>query len=204
MRAQLLDANITHMDAVIYTHAHADHTTGMDDLRQFVLKQRAQIPVYADATTTEALLDRFNYIFVQQKGSMYPAILRLNDLPEVTCIDGPGGPIEFMAIDVEHGEISAKGFRIGDLAYIPDVSDIPNHSWPKLAGLECWIIDALRRAPHSSHSHLANTLKWIDQVQPKQAVITNMHIDLDYDTVLAETNANTLPAYDGMTISYQI
>jgi phosphoribosyl 1,2-cyclic phosphate phosphodiesterase len=90
------------------------------------------------------------------------------------------------------------------LAYVPDVSQIPDHTWPKLAGLECWIIDALRREPHSSHSHLANTLKWIEQVQPKQAIITNMHIDLDYDMVLAETKENTVPAYDGMTLSYPL
>jgi len=204
MRNQLLDANISHMDAVIYTHAHADHTAGIDDLRQYVLMQRAQVPVYADAYTQNALLDRFNYAFVQPKGSMYPAILQLNDLDEVTRIDGPGGIIEFMALEVDHGDSHANGYRIGDLAYIPDVITIPDQTWAKLAGLECWIIDALRRTPHASHTHLSNTIDWINQVKPKRAVITNMHVDLDYEDVMTETPENTVPAYDGMTISYTL
>jgi len=204
MRNQLLDAGINHMDAVIYTHAHADHTAGLDDLRQFVLMQRMQVPVYADTLTRDALLDRFNYAFIQPKGSMYPAILQLNDLDEVTRIDGPGGVIEFMALDVDHGSMPAKGFRIGDLAYIPDVITIPDQTWPKLAGLECWIIDALRRKPHATHTHLSNTIDWINRIKPKRAVITNMHIDLDYDDVMDETPENTVPAYDGMTLSFPI
>ncbi len=203
MRMQLLDIGIDHLDAVIYTHAHADHTTGLDDLRQFVLMQRAQMNVYADADTQEALLDRFNYAFVQPEGSFYPAILKLNDLQEVTKIEGAGGAIEFMALDVDHGT-PAKGFRIEDLAYIPDVVRIPDETWPKLAGLDCWIIDALRRTPHVTHTHLSNTLEWIEKIKPRRAVITNMHIDLDYDDVMNETPENTIPAYDGLTISYPL
>jgi phosphoribosyl 1,2-cyclic phosphate phosphodiesterase len=202
MRNQLLDAGITHMDAVVYTHAHADHTNGLDDLRQFVLMQRAQMPVYADKLTREGLLDRFSYAFKQPKDSMYPAILQMKDLQEVTRIEGAGGAIDFMALDVDHGSTLAKGFRIGDLAYIPDVVQIPDQTWPKLASLECWIIDALRRKPHATHTHLSNTVNWINKVKPKRAVITNMHIDLDYDAVIAETPDNTEPAYDGMTLSY--
>ncbi len=202
MRNQLLDANIGHLDAVVYTHAHADHTNGLDDLRQFVLMQRAQVPVYADALTSDALLDRFKYAFVQPKGSMYPAILQLNELQEVTQIDGPGGAINLMALDVDHGSMPAKGFRIDNLAYIPDVITIPDQTWAKLVGLECWIIDALRRTPHATHTHLSNTLGWIERLKPKRAIITNMHIDLDYDDVMAETPENIEPAYDGMSISY--
>jgi phosphoribosyl 1,2-cyclic phosphate phosphodiesterase len=204
MRNQLLDAKINHMDAVVYTHSHADHTTGLDDLRQYVLKQRAQVPVYADAATQHALLDRFNYAFTQVEGSIYPAILKLNDLDEVTRIDGPGGPIDFMALDVDHGAMPAKGFRIGDLAYIPDVITIPDETWAKLAGLEYWIIDALRRTPHTTHTHLENTIKWIEELKPKRAIITNMHVDLDYDDVMAETPDNTEPAYDGMIVRYPL
>jgi len=204
MRAQLLDAGIKHLDAVVYTHAHADHTNGLDDLRQYVLMQRAQLPVYADKLTQEGLLDRFKYAFEQPKGSMYPAILQMHDLQEVTRIDGAGGVIEFMALDVDHGSTLAKGFRIGDLAYIPDVVTIPDQTWPKLSGLECWIIDALRRTPHATHTHLSNTVDWIKRIKPKQAVITNMHIDLDYADVMTETPDNTVPAYDGMTLSFPI
>ncbi len=203
MRQQLLDAGIGALDAVIYTHAHADHTNGLDDLRQYVLMQRAQVPVYADKLTQEGLLDRFNYAFVQPEGSFYPAILQMNDLEDVTRIEGAGGTVEFMALDVDHGT-PAKGFRIEDLAYIPDVVRIPDETWPKLAGLDCWVIDALRRTPHSTHTHLSNTIEWIEQIKPRRAVITNMHVDLDYDDVMAETPENTIPAYDGLTISYQL
>ncbi len=203
MRQQLLDAGIGALDAVIYTHAHADHTNGLDDLRQYVLMQRAQVPVYADKLTQEGLLDRFNYAFVQPEGSFYPAILQMNDLEDVTRIEGAGGTVEFMALDVDHGT-PAKGFRIEDLAYIPDVVRIPDETWPKLAGLDCWIIDALRRTPHSTHTHLSNTIEWIEQIKPRRAVITNMHVDLDYDDVMTETPENTIPAYDGLTISYQL
>lgn len=204
MRNQLLDANVGHLDAVIYTHAHADHTNGLDDLRQYVLMQRAQIPVYADKMTKDALLDRFNYAFVQVENSIYPAILQMNDLQEITRINGAGGEIEFMALDVDHGVMTTKGFRVEYLAYIPDVVVIPDHTWPKLAGLDCWIIDALRRTPHKTHTHLSNTIDWIEMLKPKHAVITNMHVDLDYEDVMSETPDNTVPAFDGMTISYQI
>lgn len=204
MRAQLLDAGIKHLDAVVFTHSHADHTNGLDDLRQYVLMQHAQIPVYADELTREGLIDRFKYAFEQPKGSMYPAILKMQELQEVTRIEGTGGAIEFMALDVDHGSMPAKGFRIGDLAYIPDVITIPDETWVKLAGLDCWIIDALRRTPHRTHTHLSNTVEWIKQIKPKRAVITNMHVDLDYTNVMAETPENTVPAYDGMTISYPI
>ncbi|MFK5997584.1 MAG: MBL fold metallo-hydrolase [Rhodobacterales bacterium] len=204
MRNQLLDAGIAHMDAVIYTHAHADHTSGLDDLRQYALVQRAQVPVYADDLTRDSLLERFKYAFVQPEGSIYPAILKMNDLQQITRITGAGGAIDFMALDVDHGSMPAKGFRIGDLAYIPDVITIPDQTWPMLAGLDCWIIDALRRTPHATHTHLSNTIDWINKVKPKRAVITNMHIDLDYDDVMYETPDNTEPAYDGMTISYPL
>lgn len=205
MRNQLLDANVGHIDAVIFTHAHADHTNGLDDLRQYVLMQGAQIPIYADPMTKDALMERFNYAFVQVKGSIYPAILQMNTIQDdIIRINGAGGEIEFMAFDVDHGAMATKGFRIEDLAYIPDVVRIPDQTWPKLTGLDCWIIDALRRKPHKTHTHLSNTIEWIKQVKPKRAIITNMHVDLDYESVMAETADNTVPAYDGMTISYHL
>ena len=102
---------------------------------------------------------------------------------------------------MDHGSIEALGFRIGDVAYLPDVAEIPDAAWSALENLDVWIVDALRRDPHPTHSHLANTLKWIERAAPKRAVLTNMHIDLDYDTVLAETADHIEPAYDGMTIT---
>lgn len=204
MRAQLLDAGIGRLDAVIYTHPHADHVHGLDDLRMIVYNTRARLPVYADEPTKKDLLNRFGYAFVQPPGSDYPPILDMNPIDGDVTIGGDGGPITFSPIEVIHGNINALGFRIGDVAYLPDVSDIPEAAWPMLDNLDTWIIDALRRTPHPSHSHLENSLAWIARAKPRRAVLTNMHIDLDYQTVADETPDHILPAYDGLVLRYRV
>ncbi len=201
LREQLLSADVSRLDGVIYTHSHADHVHGIDDLRMVVFNMRARLPIWADTATQKALLDRFGYVFVQPPGSTYPPILEMNLIDGDVTIDGAGGPITFSPFEVAHGGMDALGFRIGDLAYLPDVADIPAPVWSKLEGLTCWIVDALRRDPHPTHSHLAQTLEWIDRVKPERAILTNMHIDLDYETVLAETPGHVEPAYDGLRLT---
>ena len=201
LRAQLLDAGVGELDAVVYTHAHADHVHGIDDLRQIVFNTRRRLPVWADSPTQESLLDRFGYVFVQPANSAYPPILDMNSIDGPFTIEGAGGPVAFTPFEVEHGMIDALGFRIGDVAYLPDVMEIPEPAWAHLQGLGCWIVDALRRTPHPTHAHLAKTLDWIERAKPARAVLTNMHMDLDYDTVAAETPAHVTPAHDGMTIT---
>ncbi|MGZ2257056.1 MBL fold metallo-hydrolase [Roseobacter sp. A03A-229] len=202
LRNQLLTAGVGRLDAVIYTHAHADHVHGIDDLRMIVFNMRARLPVWADPPTRAALMERFAYAFVQPEGSTYPPILDMHLIEGDVTIDGAGGPITFSPFQVAHGGMDALGFRIGDLAYLPDVAQIPEAAWPALANLDCWIVDALRRDPHPTHAHLARTLEWIAEVQPKRAVLTNMHIDLDYETVNAETPDHIEPAYDGLTLTF--
>ena len=204
MRSQLLDAGIGTLDAVVYTHGHADHVHGIDDLRMIVYNMRTRLQVWADGDTTNDLLSRFGYAFVQPKGSPYPPICELNSIDGDIRVDGQGGAITLTPFEVAHGSIDALGFRINDVAYLPDVSTIPDHSWPHLENLECWIVDALRRDPHPTHSHLSNTLDWIAKVKPAKAVLTNMHNDLDYATVAAETPDHVYPAYDGMILSYPV
>jgi phosphoribosyl 1,2-cyclic phosphate phosphodiesterase len=202
MRDQLLDAQVGSLDGVVFTHSHADHTHGIDDLRQIVFNMRRRLPVWADAPTQEALLSRFAYAFVQPEGSPYPPILDLHHISGAFRIEGAAGPIDFTPLSVDHGSMDALGFRIGSLAYIPDVVAIPEDIWPHLQGLECWIIDALRRKPHPTHAHLALTLQWIARAKPAQSVITNMHLDMDYATLLAELPKDTAPAYDGMVLTF--
>ncbi|WP_298292256.1 MBL fold metallo-hydrolase [uncultured Litoreibacter sp.] len=199
LREQLLGAGVGRLDGVIYTHPHADHVHGIDDLRMVVFNMRERVKVWADAPTSEALLARFGYVFETPPGSGYPPILDLNAIEGDTTITGPGGPITFTPFEVQHGTIRSLGFRIDDVAYLPDVSDLDSGR-KAMHGLDVLIIDALRRTPHPSHSHLENTLGWIADLEPKQAILTNMHIDLDYDTVEAETPDHITPAYDGMVI----
>ncbi len=204
MRAQLLDAGVGRLDAVLYTHAHADHVHGLDDLRMIVINMRARLPVWADTPTHEALLDRFSYAFVQPEGSMYPPILNLNLMDDSVTIDGAGGALTFDNFRVPHGGMDALGFRVNDVAYLPDVASMPDEAWDHVADLRCWIVDALRRDPHPTHSHLSQTLDWIARARPEQAVLTNMHNDLDYATIAAETPEHITPAYDGLTLRFAL
>lgn len=204
MRQQLLRENVSRLDGVIYTHAHADHVHGLDDLRMIVYNMGARVPVWADTPTQDQLLSRFGYAFVQPEGSPYPPILDLKAINGDVTIDGPGGAITFEPVEVAHGSIDALGFRMHDVLYMPDVSDIPEQIWPNLAGLKCWILDALRRTPHPTHAHLARSLEWIERAAPAEAVVTNMHIDLDYETVAAETADHIQPAYDGLKLTFKV
>jgi phosphoribosyl 1,2-cyclic phosphate phosphodiesterase len=201
MRAQLIDAGVGTLEAVVFTHSHADHMHGIDDLRQVVFNRRARLQVWADGPTQEALLSRFGYAFVQPAGSPYPPILDLNLIDGPVRIDGPGGAVRLIPFRAYHGAIDALGFRIGDLAYLPDAVGIPDETWPHLAGLKVWIVDALRRSPHPTHAHLEMTLGWIARAQPERAVLTNMHLDLDYRTLLAELPAGVEPAFDGWSVT---
>lgn len=204
MRQQLLTANVGELDAVVYTHSHADHMHGIDDLRMIVYNMRKRVAVWADGPTQDALLSRFGYAFVQPQGSSYPPILDLHSIKDEVVIDGAGGQIHMTPFEVAHGNIDALGFRIGDLAYLPDVSDIPAAVRPVLQGLDYFIIDALRRSPHPTHFNLDDALEWISRVGAKQGILTNMHIDLDYAAVEAETPDHVVAAYDGMTVRFEL
>lgn len=204
MREQLLAARANRLDAVLYTHAHADQVNGIDDLRQICYLMQSRVPVYMDAPTTQALTRRFDYCFEQAPGSAYPPILEAFAMPmpgQAFAIDGPGGALPVMAIDHEHGpNMRSLGFRFGDIAYSPDISDLPEESFAHLQGLKVWIVDALRQEPHPTHAHLAKTLEWIARLKPQKAILTNMHVSLDYASLAAELPEGVEPAWDGLTV----
>jgi phosphoribosyl 1,2-cyclic phosphate phosphodiesterase len=201
LREQMLSSNVSEIDAVWYTHEHADHTHGIDELRVFFLRQRKRVPIYADTPTAEMLLHRFAYCFVSPRGSDYPPIVEHRLITPGTAIEtqGQGGALSSLPFKVHHGNIDALGFRVGNVAYTPDVNGVPDSSLQHLEGLDIWVVDALRHKPHPSHFSLSETLEWIALMKPKQAIITNMHVDLDYETLRKELPPNITPAYDGMT-----
>lgn len=206
MAEQLNMANQGRLDAVLYTHAHADQAHGIDDLRMVAMNNRARVDVYMDETTESWLLNRFDYCFKTPPGSGYPPILNAHKMTahEPVTIDGEGGPVTFEPLLLEHGSIPALGFMVGGIAYSPDVNGVPQRARDAIAGIDCWIVDALRRAPHPSHANLDLTLEWIADVKPKLGVLTNMHVDLDYQTLRRELPEGIIPAYDGMVLEYPL
>ena len=202
IRAQMLAAGVNSLDAVVYTHSHADHTHGIDDLRAFWQNSRRLVDIYADAATTERLKQAFGYCFETVPGGSYPPILKHHPIAagRPLTIDGAGGAMTITPFRQIHGEIDTLGLHVGGLAYSCDVSDLPEASLPALAGLDVWIVDALRYKPHPSHFSLSETLQWIDRVRPHRAILTHMHTDLDYATLTREMPQGVEPAYDGMQI----
>ncbi|MFE0014663.1 MBL fold metallo-hydrolase [Mesorhizobium sp. NPDC059054] len=201
-RTQMLMASVKNIDGVIYTHAHADHIHGIDDLRTFVIGQRRLMDIHADAATMERLKQGFGYCFETPPGSSYPPILQphLIDHAQPVIVEGEGGALTLEPLPQVHGDIVSLGFRIGGLAYCPDVSDFPASTAARLKDLNVLIIDALQYRPHPSHFSLSEALSWIERLAPKQAVLTHMHVPLDYVVVKAETPDNVEPAFDGMII----
>lgn len=201
-RAQMLMAGVKRIDAVVYTHPHADHIHGIDDLRTYVIEQRSRIPVHADTPTMSRLTEAFAYCFETPPGSNYPPILQghLIDHATPVKIDGRGGAISLLPLPQLHGDMTSLGFRIGNVAYCPDISGFPDSTVQLLGGLEWLIIDALQYRTHPSHFSLGEALEWIDRLKPGKAALTHMHIPLDYATVEAQTPDHIHPGYDGMVI----
>lgn len=198
LRQQMLMAEAKAIDAVLYTHDHADQTHGIDDLRVFVMRARKRIPAWMDAATDQALRARFPYIFKSVEG--YPALLDGRLIPPhgtPWSITGPGGDIPVVTFDQAHGPIRSVGYRIGGIAYSSDVSDLDDAALETVRGCDLWIVDALRYLPHPTHAHLDRTLDWIARADVRRAVLTNLHIDMDYNTLAAEVPANVEVAYDG-------
>lgn len=202
VREQLLAAKVKALDAVVYTHGHADHTHGIDDLRAFWQNTKKLVDIYADAKTFAQLSHSFGYCFAAAPGSSYPPILKHRPIEMAVpfTIAGAGGPMTIATFPQQHGDIETLGLRVGPFAYSCDVSALPATALPSLANLDLWVVDALRYQTHPSHFSVNETLQWIDRIKPKRAVLTHMHIDLDYQTLKRTLPKPVEPAYDGLVL----
>jgi phosphoribosyl 1,2-cyclic phosphate phosphodiesterase len=198
-RLQAAGAGAKRLDGLLLTHDHADQCHGIDDIRAFAIVQRRKIDCWMDPETRGSLDRRFGYLFHSE--SHYPAIAE----PRATLahgeawrVEGPSGPITVSTFDQDHGPMRSLGYRFGNIAYSSDVVDLPEESFALLQGLDVWIVDALRYTPHPTHAHVDRALEWIARVKPKRAILTNMHIDLDFAELAARLPAGVEPAYDGL------
>lgn len=195
LREQLLDARVDWLTAVLYTHDHADHSHGIDDLRPLFHASGTEIDCYMDEATRAGLRTRFRYVFAGRQG--YPPTAKAHLIRDVMQF----GPITVRPFRQHHGPIYSIGYRFEaegvSIAYSTDVSDFPAESWPLLEELDLWVVDALRRNPHPTHSHLAKTLDWIGRAQPREAWLTHMDQSMDHDELVAELPPRISPGWDG-------
>ncbi|CAN5841116.1 MBL fold metallo-hydrolase [soil metagenome] len=196
LRAQLLDAAVERLDAVLWTHEHADQVHGIDDVRPYTLRQGGPIDSWADRRTHDILLRRFGYCFEAEDDGFYNPIYRHHE------IDGPfhaaGVPVRPFIQD--HGIAQSQGFRFGPIAYANDVVELSEAAFEVMAGTEVLIVDAMRYRAHPTHAHLDRALEWIARVGPKRAFLTNLHVDMDYAELDRRTPTHVQPCYDGQII----
>ena len=200
LRMQLLRNKINTIDAVLYTHDHADHVMGIDDLRGIWRQRGALIDVFGPADVLQSLKNRFGYLFkdVQDPFDLYKPILKPHDM------EGPFsvGPFDFVVpIEQDHGICTSWGFRFGKFAYSTDVVDLNEAAFDALAGIDTWIVDCLRDgAPHPTHANLDTTLSWVRRLGVRHAILTHMNFQSDYDAMANACPDGVEPAYDGMVI----
>lgn len=203
LREQLLAAGVKSIEGVVLTHSHADHIFGLDDLRQMAINLRRPIDVWIDNPTRTQVMNAFGYCFHQAADSSYPAFCteRILEPLEPFTIDGPGGSVTINTLIAEHGDINALGVRINNAVYLPDMKRITNpESMSMLSDVQVLIVDALRYNPHPSHMNLEECLAFIKMVNPERAILTNMHGDLDYESVKQKLPPGIEPGFDGLRI----
>lgn len=201
LRQQLLDAEIKHLDAVLFTHDHADHCHGIDDLRFLRADSKAKpLEAWATPRTLSALKERFGYIFRQNQagsGVLYRPFLEAHEVAGPFSI----GSLRVIPFEQQHGlGTITTGYRIGRMAYSTDVVALDETAFAVLAGLDLWIVDCLRFEPHPTHAHFDLTMSWIERVKPKRALLTHLNHMIDYDVLAARCPAGVEPAYDGLSV----
>ncbi len=201
LRNQLLDAGVGTLDAVLYTHDHADHSHGIDDLRQLFQNAGRPVDCFGTEATWSILKRRFEYVF--EGTEFYQATANAHVLPTTLRV----GPLTITGFCQNHGNVDSTGYRFEcdgfAIAYSTDVKAIPEGSARALTGLDLWIVDALRRHPHPTHSHLEQTLGWIERYRPRRAVLTHLDNSMDFETLASALPPSVGPAYDGQVIEIE-
>ncbi|HWE73923.1 MAG TPA: MBL fold metallo-hydrolase [Stellaceae bacterium] len=200
LRLQLLAAQVKRIDAVLFTHAHADHSHGIDDLRSVNKLTGKPLPLYASAHTIAELKARFRYIFAPVDEGAKTAFYKPALEPQEVAAPFTAAGLKVVPFDQDHGFSKTTGFRIDRFAYSTDVFQLDDAAFAALAGTDIWVVDCIRRAPHPTHSHLERTLSWIERVKPKRAILTHMDETLDYEALRRELPAGVEPGYDGLVI----
>ena len=199
LREQIIEFGVSAIDAVLFTHAHADHCHGLDELRSFLRTTGQPIDAYMDGLTQKALTARFSYAFASSSNpdSLYPPLM----IDKLIDGDFKVGRLPVTPFVQNHGPEESLGFRIGPMAYSTDVKSLDEQAFDTLSGVELWIVDCLRDQPHPTHSHTEQTLEWIARVKPKRAVLTHLNHQIDYDDLRRRCPPGTEPGYDGLTVA---
>lgn len=200
IKSQFLNNKIRSLDAIIYTHEHADQTSGIFEMRPFFWKNKKKIPVYASSRTIKELKDKYTFCFSQRHG--YKPIMKANTIKKKFLIKKDNTQLFVDAFEVEHGMIKSTGYRFDDIAYISDCNKISNSVSKKLLNLKYLIIDCLRKEKHPSHFNFDDALSFIKLVKPQKAILTNLHVDMDYFDLKRKLPKNIIPAFDGLNVNF--
>ena len=200
IKSQFLNNKIRSLDAIIYTHEHADQTSGIFEMRPFFWKNKKKIPVYASSKTIKELKDKYTFCFSQRHG--YKPIMKANTIKKKFLIKKDNTQLFVDAFEVEHGMIKSTGYRFDDIAYISDCNKINNSVSKKLLNLKYLIIDCLRKEKHPSHFNFDDALSFIKLVKPQKAILTNLHVDMDYFDLKKKLPKNIIPAFDGLNVNF--
>lgn len=198
-RHQALVNSIKKIDAVIITHSHMDHVSGLDDLKPYARLNNTKLPVYMTKETRESVESGYNYLFMQKKESIYRPILEAITIEEFAEIKV--GDMLINTFPQDHGDITSLGIRVGDFAYSTDFKKIPQKSLSVLTGVKTWVVDCLRYHYAPTHMNYESTLDYIAKVKPEIAYLTHMAHEIDYDEISKMLPKNIHPAYDGLVIS---
>ena len=200
IKYQFLKNKINTLDAIIYTHEHADQTSGIFEMRPFFWKNKKKIPVYGSSRTINELKDKYTFCFSQRHG--YKPIMKANTIKNSFIIKKANTNLNVDSFDVTHGMIKATGYVFDKIAYISDCNKISNMALKKLKNLNFLIIDCLRQDKHPSHFNYDEALKLINLIKPKKSILTNLHVDLDYSKLKKKLPNNIIPAYDGLSFNF--